>query len=85
VVLQRLKSGHDIPRSSDFERGDFQAERLSRGLSRPRSQHGIGKADIDHDRQPAKIGDNLAQEFDPLAGSIGPLHRQASDVATGLR
>jgi hypothetical protein len=36
-----------------------------------RIQHGIGKADIDHDRQPARTGDNLAQEFESLAGSIG--------------
>src|SRR5262249_1513415 len=31
-----------------------EAERLSRRLSLARIQHGIGKADIDHDRQPAQ-------------------------------
>ena len=34
-------------------------------------QHGIGIADIGHDRQPAKTGDNLAQKFKPLASKIG--------------
>jgi hypothetical protein len=85
MVLQRLKGGHDILRSPDFERGDFEADRAGGRLSRARLKYGIGKADIDHDRQPAKNWDNLAQEFESLANSIGELHRQAGNVAAWSR
>src|SRR5205807_257163 len=33
-----------------------------------------------HDRQPAETGDNLAQEFESLAGGIGRLTRKAGDI-----
>src|SRR5262245_52978222 len=33
----------------------------------------------------AQTGDNLAQEFEPLAGKIGGLGRQAGDVAARSR
>jgi hypothetical protein len=33
--------------------------------------HGEGIADIAHDRQAAKTGNDLAQKFEPLAGKIG--------------
>src|SRR5262245_8701365 len=75
TALESLEAGRDILRSLDFERGNFETERLSHRLSFACLQYGIGKADIDHDRQPAKTGDDLAQEFESLASSIGPLHR----------
>src|SRR5262249_56457708 len=37
------------------------------------------------DRQMAQTGDNLSQEFEPLAGKIGGLGRQAGDVAARSR
>jgi hypothetical protein len=44
-----------------------------------------GIASIKHDRQPVEMGDNLTQEFEPLAGNISRLERQSSDVAPGAR
>src|SRR5215475_7313263 len=38
-----------------------------------------------HYGQPAEPGDSLVQQFNPLAGSIGQLVRQAGDVATRTR
>src|ERR1700738_3566063 len=65
--LERLESGSDILRSSNFEWRDFEAERASRGLSLAHLQHGFGKANISHDCQPVETGDTLAQDFDSLA------------------
>ena len=48
-------------------------------------QHGGRIADIGDDRQPAETGKHLAQKFDPLAGKIGRLDRQAGDVAARPR
>jgi len=70
---------------SDFECGDFEAERTGRCLNLAHLQYGTGSADIAHDRQPAKIGDNLAQKFETLASSIGLPDRQASNVAAWTR
>src|SRR6516225_3873707 len=56
-----------------------------RGLSFAHFQHRGGIAGIGHDRQMAQTGDNLAQEFEPLAGKIGGLGRQAGDVAARSR
>ena len=85
AALERLEGGRDILRSPDFERGDLEAERAGRRLNLAHLQHGGGIADIGHDRQPAQTGDNLAQEFEPLAGRIGCLVRQAGDVAARSR
>ena len=85
LALERLEGGRDILRSPDFECGDFEAERAGRGLDLAHLQHGCGIADIGHDRQPAEAGDNLAQEFEPLAGKIGRLDRQSGDVAARSR
>ena len=85
AALERLEGGRDILRSPDFEWDDFEAERAGRCLNLAHLQHGGGIADIGHDRQPAETGDNLAQEFESLAGKIGRLHRQAGDVAARSR
>ena len=85
AALERLEGGRDILRSPDFECGDLEAERAGRCLSLAHLQHGAGIADIGHDRQPAETGDNLAQEFESLAGKIGRLDRQAGDVAARSR
>ena len=83
--LERLEGGSDILRSPDFEWRDFEAERASRGLNLAHLQHGLGIANICHDCQPAEPGDNLAQKFESLAGKIGRLDRQSSDVAARSR
>ena len=85
LCLERLEGGSNILCSPDFEWRDFDAERASRGLNLAHLQHGLGIANIDHDCQPAEPGDNLTQEFEPLAGKIGRLDRQSSDVAARSR
>ena len=47
--------------------------------------HGCGIAGIKHDCQPAQTGNSLTQKFEPLAGNIGRLERQSSDVAARVR
>src|SRR3954462_1052262 len=48
-------------------------------------QHGSGGIDIEHDRQAAQIGHNLAQKFESLATKIPLLVRQSRDVAARSR
>ena len=68
AALERLEGRRDILRSPDFERDDLEAERAGRCLDLAHLQHGGGIVDIGHDRQPAETGDDLAQEFESLAG-----------------
>src|SRR5262249_26716368 len=75
----------DVLRWSDFGCNGLQAELAGRCLGLAHFQYGGGIADIGHDRQPAKIGDDLAQEFESLAGSIRYLVRQTGDVAARSR
>src|SRR5262249_47382698 len=56
-------------------------EPAGRFLSLAHIQHGAGIARIGHDRQPAKTGYDLAQEFEFLATSIRDLVRQTGDIA----
>src|SRR5262245_55357193 len=85
AVLERLKAGHDIFCSSDFERGGLEAQRTSRCLHLAHFQHRSRGTDIGQNRQMAKSRDNLAQQCETLASSIGLLQRQASNVSTGSR
>jgi hypothetical protein len=59
--LERRKSGRNVLRPADFEWFDFQAERASHGLNLIPLQHGLGKANINHDCQSAHTRDNLTQ------------------------
>jgi hypothetical protein len=52
-------------------------------LSLAQLQHGEGIIEIGQDRHPAQTWNNLAQDFDPLAGKLVRLDRHASDIATG--
>jgi hypothetical protein len=83
--LERREGRCDILRPPDFEWRDFEAERACRGLNLAHLQHGLGIASIKHDCQPAQPGNNLAQEFDSLAGKIGPLDRESCDIAARPR
>jgi len=85
LCLERLEGGSNILCSPDFEWRDFDAERASHGLNFAHLQHGLGKANISHDCQPAEPGENLTQEFEPLAGKIRLLVCQSSDVAARPR
>src|SRR5262249_36940395 len=82
--LSASKAG-TISSAQDFQCDALEAERVGRCLSLGHLEHGGGIASISHDRQPAKTGHNLAQEFDSLAGKIGKLSRQAGNVAAGSR
>src|SRR5262245_44886752 len=81
ATLERLEGRRDILRSPNFESNNIEAKRAGCGLSFAHFQHRGGIAGIGHDRQMAQTGDNLSQEFEPLAGKIGALGRQAGDVA----
>src|SRR5262249_60839334 len=83
--LEHLEGGSNILCSPDFEWRDLDAERASHGLNLAHLQHGLGKANVSHDCQPAEMGDNFAQEFEALGSSIGRLDRQSSDVAAWSR
>src|SRR6516165_1525467 len=85
ATLARFEGGRDILRSPNFESNNIEANRAGRGLSFAHFQHRGGIAGIGHDRQMAQTGDNLAQEFEPFAGKIGGLGRQAGDVAARSR
>ena len=63
----------------------FEAEHACCGLDLAHLQHDEGIADIAQYSQPAKTGDNLSQEFKSLAGKLGRLLRQSSDVAAWSR
>jgi hypothetical protein len=81
AALERPERGRDLLRSPDFERGDLKAERARCSLSFAHFQHCGRILEIGQNRQTAKTLDNLAQEFEPFAGKIGALQRQAGDVA----
>src|SRR5215831_13874294 len=85
ATLERFEGGRDILHSPNFESNNIEANRAGCGLSFAHFQHRGGIAGIGHDRQMAQTGDNLAQEFEPLAGKIGGLGRQAGDVAARSR
>ena len=83
--MSASKRGRDILRSPDFQCNGFEAELAGRCLNLAHLQRGGGIADIGDDRQSAQTGDNLAQEFDPLASEFGRLDRQAGHVAARPR
>jgi hypothetical protein len=85
AVLERLEGGCDVLRSPDFGCSDLKAERAGRCLDLAYFQHRGGIAHISHDRQPAKTGYGLAQQFEFLASSIRILVRQTGDVAARSR
>ena len=84
--LSVLEGGRDIVGSANFQPGESKAERAGRCFE-PRSSPARrpdcrALAMIASRRSP---GDDLAQEFEPLAGKIGLLQRQAGDVAARPR
>src|SRR5271170_5406834 len=83
--FERLEGRRNILFSPNLVWRDFEAERASSGLSLAALLHGCGIAGIKHDCQPAQTGNSLTQKFEPLAGNIGRLERQSSDVAARAR
>src|SRR5260370_35885424 len=83
AALEYLERGRDILRPPNFKFGRFKAKRAGRSPSVTHLNHGGGASDIGHDRQPAKTGEDCAQEFDSLACKLDLLDRQASHVAPG--
>src|SRR5262249_8645780 len=71
--------------SPDFRQDDRKAKLASSRLHFACLHQGLRTGDIGQNCQPTEIGDNLAQEFEPLAGSIARLGRQAGDGTTRLR
>ena len=73
AILERLERGPDVLHSLDFECVDLETESTGCCLNLTQLQYSEGVSDIGHDRQPPKTGNDLAQDFDPLANSIGLL------------
>lgn len=81
MPLERLETRGDIVASRDLERIDFDAE-IGRCFPHlAQVQLDVGIVHIGQDRHPAQAGYDVAQEFKSLAGSLGGLARQSSDVA----
>src|SRR5262249_16969191 len=70
AALERLKDGRNVLRSPNFECGDLVAKTSGRCLNLAHFQHGVPGFGIGQDRQAAKTGDNLAQEFEALVRKI---------------
>jgi hypothetical protein len=64
----------------DLDGDDVEAQPPRRLLNLAHLHHGAGIADTVHDRQAVESGDNLAQEFESLAGRVGVQARQAGNV-----
>jgi len=85
AALEPLDGGRNIRGSADLESGDIEAQGPARGLNLAQLHDCVVHADIDHDRQPAQSGDQLAQEFKALADEIWHLIGQARDIAARPR
>jgi hypothetical protein len=83
--LSASNAGRNVLGSPDFEGGDIEAKPARRRLNLIQLLHSGGIANVGHDRQPAEIGHNLAQQCEPLASKIGCLHRQPGNIAARSR
>ena len=71
ATLECLEGRCDIRRLPDFQRDGLDAERAGRGVDLVQLPHARWIVGIGHDRQSAKAGDDLAQEFEALARKFG--------------
>src|SRR3954470_14609211 len=85
LALEGVEGGRDVLRSPYFRCHDLKTERAGLCMNLLHIQHGSGGIDIEHDRQAAQIGHNLAQKFESLATKIPLLVRQSRDVAARSR
>src|SRR5258708_14992563 len=79
AALYRLEGGHDVLRSSDFDHDGLKPELSGRCLNLIPVQCAGWIVWIGQYRQPAQRRNNLAQELESLAGSVGLLLRWADD------
>ena len=84
-LLKRFEGRCEVFRSSDFEPDNFKSERAGRSLDLVHLEDRRGIIGVAHDRQPAKVGDNLAEEIETLATEIAGLARQACEIAARAR
>jgi hypothetical protein len=77
-----LKSGTDIFGSPDFKHVGFERESMCCFVDLVYFASGERITNVGRHRQTAQTGDDLTQQFDPLASRIGCLARQAGDIAT---
>src|SRR5580698_3427406 len=85
AAIESIEGGRDILGSPDFHSAGLDAERARRRLHLAHLQHDGRIARIGQYPETAEAGDNLAQEFETLAGAIRLLDRQSSDVAARSR
>jgi hypothetical protein len=85
LAFESIESGCDILRSPYLLWHDFEADRASQNLNLALLLHGCSVAGVKQDSQPAKFGNDLTQQFEPLASSIGRLDGQSRDVPARVR
>src|SRR5262245_25292005 len=76
-----LESGTDIFGSPDFKHVGFERESLCCSVDLVYFASGERITNVGQHRQTAQTGDDLTQQFDPLASRIGGLARQAGYIA----
>src|SRR5262245_53221879 len=85
AAFDRIEGAGNVLPSPDFRQADLEVERAGRCLSLAQFQHDGGIAKVAHDRQMAETWNDLAQEFESLAGRIRLLEREAGGVAARFR
>src|SRR5215472_3751144 len=85
AALERLKCGHKIFGTPNFEDGSIEAEGARCRVNFGHVQHASGIVTIPHDRQSAQAGYSLAQDLETFGGKICPLARYPGDVRARSR
>ena len=75
LELDPLEGRPNILRPPDFEWHDFEAELAGRGVNLTRLRRCLGTANISQYCQSPQARDDLAQQFETLAGDITVLQR----------
>src|SRR5262249_41049254 len=82
TALECLESRTDIFGSPDFKHVGFERESMCRSVDLVYFVGGVRITHVGQHRQTAQTGDDLTQQFYPLASRIRCLARQAGDIAT---
>ena len=73
MATHALKRRRNVRRSSNFERNNFQTDRVCSGFGLFHLQHWLNVSDVEDDSQSVQTGNNLPQKLYPLASEIGRL------------
>ena len=85
AALELVDGRRNIVRALDIECINFEAELGSGGLDFAHVQRGDEIMAVSEHRHSAEARNHLAQDFEPFAGKVGLLVRQAGKVAARSR